>query len=217
MAHDHRTYIPAAGHDWLLPFYDVVTSLMGGASLHRQLVDQACLEAGQRVLEIGCGTGNLTTMVKTLHPAVDVVGLDPDPKALERARRKAEQLGVRVDLDRGFADDLTYPDASYDRVLSALMFHHLDRDGKERSLRQIRRVLKAGGSLHLLDFGATDGHPEGMLARALHRSDHMRDNARDTVLAFMRDAGFAEPSEVGQRRTIFGRVLFYQASNPQPA
>src|SRR5215468_6031634 len=99
MPQAQRSYIPAAGRDWLLPFYDPVSKLMGGESVHRQLIDQAHLQPGQRILEIGCGTGSLTTLVKTLHPAVEVVGLDPDPKALDRARRKAERLRVSIDLD----------------------------------------------------------------------------------------------------------------------
>ncbi len=217
MPQEERTYVPAAGHDWLLPFYDLVTKLMGGPSLHRRLIDQAHLAPGQRILEIGCGTGNLTMLAKTLYPAVEVVGLDPDPKALDRARRKAEERGVRIELDRGFSDELPYPDESYDRVLSALMFHHLDRDVKERSLQQARRVLKSSGSLHLLDFGATDERSHGVLAHVLHRREHLHDNSRDTVLSLMREAGFAEPTEVGQQRTVFGRIFYYHASKPGPA
>lgn len=216
MAQAQRTYVPAAGRDWLLPLYDPVTKLMGGASLHRQLVDQAQLQPGQRVLEIGCGTGNLTTMVKTLHPAVDVVGLDPDSKALDRARQKAERQRVSIGLDRGFSDELPYPDESFDRVLSALMFHHLERDVKERSLHEISRVLKAGGSLHLLDFGGPHDGADGFLAHVLRRSEHLRDNSEDTILALMRDAGLADPTETAQRRTIFGRIVYYHATKAPP-
>jgi len=217
MPQAQRDYIPAAGRDWLLPFYDPVSKLMGGESLHRQLIDQAHLQSGQRILEIGCGTGSLTTLVKTLYPAVEVVGLDPDPKALDRARRKAERLRVSIDLDRGFSDELPYPDESYDRVLSALMFHHLNRDEKKRSLHEIRRVLKSCGSLHLLDFGGTHDHPDGFLAHLLQRSEHLRDNSRDTILTFIREAGFADATEVAQRRTMFGRVFYYRASKPRPS
>jgi hypothetical protein len=56
MAQVQRTYIPAAGHDWLLSFYDPFVKLMGGESAHRQLIDQTRLQPGQRILEIGCGT-----------------------------------------------------------------------------------------------------------------------------------------------------------------
>ncbi|MGH7787028.1 MAG: class I SAM-dependent methyltransferase [Candidatus Binatia bacterium] len=214
MPQTQRSYVPAAGHDWLLPFYDPITKVMGGESLHRQLIDQAQLQPGQRVLEIGCGTGSLTTLVKRLCPAVDVVGLDPDPKALDRARRKAERYRVSIALDRGFSDALHYPDASYDRVLSALMFHHLDRDEKMQSLSEVRRVLKPNGSLHLLDFGGTGDRSDGFLAHLLHRSEHLRDSTGEAVLSLMRAAGFADATEVAQQRTIFGRIACYRAVKP---
>jgi ubiquinone/menaquinone biosynthesis C-methylase UbiE len=211
---EHRTFVPAAGHDWLLPFYDPLTWLMGVESAHRRLIEQADLQPGQRVLEIGCGTGNMTVLAKTLHPATDVVGLDPDPKALDRARRKAEGRGISIELDRGFADDLHHPDASFDRVLSALMFHHLEHDQKAKSLSEVRRVVRPGGSLHLLDFGGGHDGSSGFLARLLHPSESLRENAADTILGMMRDAGFADPVEVGQHWTIFGRVFFYRAAQP---
>lgn len=207
----HRHFLPAAGDDWLLPLYDPITRWMGGEAAHRRLVEQAQLKPGQRALEIGCGTGNLTLLAKKLHPDVEVVGLDPDAKALERARQKAERQRLPIRLERGFADEIGAPGESYDVVLSALMFHHLDRDVKKRTLTEVHRVLRPGGSLHLLDFG--DGHDgtDGFLARLLHRQGHLRDNSTDTVLTFMREAGFSDAAELGQQRTIFGRVFFYRA------
>src|SRR5215475_1104449 len=148
-----RSYLPGMGRDWLLPLYDPITRALGAPSAHRLLADQADLRPGQRVLEIGCGTGNLLLMVKRRHPDATVVGLDPDPEALARARRKAARAGLSVQLDRGFADELPYPDGSVDRVLSAFMFHHLEPADRRSALREVRRVLAPGGSLHLLDFG----------------------------------------------------------------
>jgi ubiquinone/menaquinone biosynthesis C-methylase UbiE len=214
MPETRRTYIPAAGHDWLLPFYDPIARLMGSESAHRHLIDQARLRPGHRVLEIGCGTGSLTTLVKMLHPEIEIVGLDPDPKALARAQRKADRQRVSVELDRGFSDELRYPDGSYDRVFSAFMFHHLKLGEKKRSLHEIRRVLRPGGSLHLLDFGEKH-RSDGFIAHLIHRSGQVRDNSSDTILTLMREVGFADPREVAQERTIFGRVFYYQAS-PAP-
>lgn len=207
-----RSYVPAATYDWLLPFYDVLTRWMGVEAMHRRLLDQAALQPGQRMLEIGCGTGNLTTLAKRLHADVDVVGLDPDPKALARARRKAdrERLGIRFAL--GFADELRDADGTYDRVLSALMLHHLDRDTKERSLREVRRVLAPGGALHVLDFARADGASDGVLTRLLHADHDLRDATTGALLGLLRDAGFVDVAEVGAQSTSFGRVGYYRAS-----
>ncbi|HEY8370520.1 MAG TPA: class I SAM-dependent methyltransferase [Thermodesulfobacteriota bacterium] len=213
MAEPRRRYLPAAGRDWLLPFYDPVVRLTGGDALRRALLDQAVPEPGHRVLDIGCGTGTLVVWIKQRHPEVDVAGLDPDPKALARARRKAERAGVSVRLDRGFADALPYPAAAFDRVFSAFMLHHLEADEKVRALGEVRRVLVPDGVLHLVDFGGPEAHPRGFLARLFHAMHHLEDNFGGRIPALMREAGFAEVEVVDRRTTLFGPIAYYRASS----
>src|SRR5262249_31548305 len=199
------TYIPAATYDWLLPMYDIFGKLFGNEAAHRQLVDQVDIEPAQHVLDIGCGTGNLTLLVKHLHPKAEVVGLDPDPKALARARRKAEERGSAVRFDRGFADELPYAEASFDRGFSAFMLHHLALEVKERKFRDARRVLRSGGAFYALDFAGTSG----IIAHLFHHA-HLGDQYR--IPALMREAGFAEVTELAPRDTILGRVSYWRAS-----
>src|SRR5215203_4823662 len=218
MEEPRKTYLPGMGHDWLLPLYDPLQRLLGFETIHRQLVDQASIQPNHRVIEIGCGTGNLSILIKRLHPQAEVVGLDPDPKALARARRKAEREALSVQLDRAFAEELPYPDASFDRVFSAFMFHHLDPDANEKTLQEARRVLKPSGSLHLLDFGGANVRSDGFIARLHrlhHRSEHLRDNFGGRIPTLMREAGFADPTEVAHRITIVGRLTYYRASAPR--
>lgn len=209
-----RAYLPAAGHDWFLPLYDPFMKLFGGDSTRRALVDQAALVPGHRVLDVGCGTGTLATLVKRLHPEVDVVGLDPDPKALARARRKAERAAVSVRLDRGYSEELSYPDASFDRVFSFFMLHHLESEVKEATLGEVRRVLKPGGSFHLLDFGGPKSGSDGFLAHLVHSSHRLKDNFDDRIVTLMNESGLADAKEVSHRTTLFGPVAYYQASRP---
>lgn len=216
MAEGHdKTYLPGMGHDRLLPVYDPLCRLLGMPKVHRPLVDQAKIRPGQRVLEIGCGTGNLVLLVKRLHRDAEVVGLDPDAKALARARRKAEREALPVELTRGFAQELLYPDASFDRVLSSLMFHHLRPDEKEAMLREVQRVLRPGGSLHLLDFGGEKAPSDGFMARLSHRNELLRDNFGERIPALMREAGLADPTEVDHKvGRVLGRVTYYRAVAP---
>src|SRR5713226_8101057 len=109
-----RTYLPAAGRDSLLPLYDLMTKLMGADRARRGLLDQAQIRHGDRILDIGCGTGSLLIQLKRFYPGTDVVGLDPDPKALARASRKAERAAVSIQFDQGFGDELPYTEASFD-------------------------------------------------------------------------------------------------------
>lgn len=210
MSDTARSYIPAAGRDWLLPFYDPVQRLLGGHKVRRALLDAADLRPGMRVLDVGCGTGSLVVELKRSRPEVEVTGLDPDPLALARARRKLERAGLEARLDEGFADELPYPDASFDRVFSSFMFHHLARDVKEGMLREVRRVLEPGGALHLADFGG-EAHEHGLLARFIHSHDDLADNFAGAIPRLARAAGFAQVREVSSRRTLFSRVTHYEA------
>jgi ubiquinone/menaquinone biosynthesis C-methylase UbiE len=192
---DRRDYIPAAG----------------SPRLHRQLVELADLRAEQRVLEIGCGTGNLTVLAKRRQPDAEVVGLDPDPRALARATGKAAGLGIR--FDRGYSQALPYPDGSFDRVLSALMLHHLEGEARIRTAREALRVLRPGGALYLVDIGGRVSPSDGFAARRQLRSERLRPNLGDAVPQLLLGAGFAECVEltnlVGR---LLGRSTFYRAS-----
>ena len=214
MGDTHRSYIPAAGHDWLLPLYDPLQRWLIREGVKRALVDDANIRPDQRVLDIGCGTGTLTILIQQLHPQAEVVGLDPDPKALAIAKQKSEKAGVAINFVRGFADEIPYPPASFDRVLSSFMFHHLTRDEKLGTLRDVSRVLRPGGSLHLLDFGRPRSPYSSILARLLHRGQHLRDNIEGRIPSLMNESGFAESAEVAHRSTVFGTISCYRAILP---
>jgi ubiquinone/menaquinone biosynthesis C-methylase UbiE len=194
-----RPFVPGMGVEWLLPFYDPFTALLGLDRTREDLLLQARLRPGHRVLDIGCGTGSLAVLTKRQFPDVEVVGVDPDDKALARAERKARRGGVAVEFVRGYSDELDRFAASFDRVFSSFMFHHLQRDEKERTLRAIRQVLKPGGSLHLLDFG---GHAHHRLA----------DNDDRTILGLMTDAGLANATKTAERKVLRSiRMVYYRA------
>jgi ubiquinone/menaquinone biosynthesis C-methylase UbiE len=210
-----RTYLPAAGHDWTLPLYDPLVKLLGGDRARGVLVEQADLRPGYRVLEVGCGTGTLLMAIARAQPAVELTGLDPDAKALARAKRKADAASVPVQLDRGFSDALPYPDAAFDRVFSCFMLHHLgDADEKVRTLREIRRVLTPGGRLHLLDF-VQPASERGGVARWMHASHRLEDNTDTRVLSLMKEAGLTAPTTLrhAQMFCLLG-LGYYRASAP---
>ena len=214
MSHTHGSYVPAAGRHWALPFYDLIAKVMGADGARARLVEQASCGPGDRVLEIGCGTGSLLLMLKRAQPAAEVTGLDPDPAALAVARRKAGRAGVALRLDPGFSERLPYPDGAFDRVVSSLMFHHLSRPVKEQTLREVRRVLGPGGRFHMVDFDGPRDGGHGFLARRLHPDSVLGDNRPERVLELLGAAGLASAAVVGDRAGRLGRVVFYRASAP---
>ena len=72
-----KAYLPAAGHDWALPLYDPLVKLLGGDKARQLLLDQAAGQSIRRVLDIGCGTGTLVTMIKRLDPGLARLRLRP--------------------------------------------------------------------------------------------------------------------------------------------
>jgi len=211
MSESTRTYLPAAGFDWSLPFYDPIVKPLGGDKASRVLLDHAALRPGYRVLDIGCGTGTLAILIKSFHPDVEVVGIDPDPKALARARRKAAKAAVSIQFDQGFGDKLPYPEASFDRVFSSFMFHHLPPDEKGKTLCAVRRVLKPSGRFHMLDFEGPESGSNGVLAHLLHSSKPLKENSESRVLSLMRQSGFADPRKVERRGMLFGYIAYFRA------
>jgi len=198
-----------------LPLYDPFTKLFGVDALRRDLLEQAALQPAYRVLDVGCGTGTFAILIKQEHPTITVIGIDPDPKALARAARKAERAAVSVHFERGFADALPYADATFDRVFSSLMFHHLGMNEKEQSLREIRRVLRPGGRLEFLDLASPNEHAHGFLSRLIHSHAQMKDNLDQRILQLMQAADFSAARKTGERGVLFGTVAFFQATAPK--
>jgi ubiquinone/menaquinone biosynthesis C-methylase UbiE len=212
-------YIPALGHAWLTGLYDpVLRATMREATFKSRLVAQAELRPGHRVLDIGCGTATLTIEIKRSQPEAEVVGLDGDPEVLRRAAAKVAAVGLTIALDHGFSDRLPYPDASFDRVLTSLLLHHLSAETKRRTLAEIHRVLRPGGQVHIADWGkAQDAVMRGafFLIQLLDGFATTADNVKGKIPEFLREAGLVDVRETGRLRTVFGTLSLYRGERPQ--
>ncbi|MBV8485945.1 MAG: class I SAM-dependent methyltransferase [Verrucomicrobia bacterium] len=106
------------------------------------------LQPGARVLDIACGTGNVT--IPLARRGAMVTGLDMAPNLLEEARARAAREGLRIRLDEGFAETLPYPDASFDVLVSmfGIMFSPL----LATVVSEMARVLRPGGRLALANW-----------------------------------------------------------------
>jgi ubiquinone/menaquinone biosynthesis C-methylase UbiE len=93
------------------------------------------------------------------------------------------------------------------------MFHHLSREEKAQTLREIGRVLKADGSLHLLDFGGPESAGHRSRVPGLHSHHRLTDNDKRTILGLLTDAGLTNPTKTRECAVFgrFGRIVYYRA------
>lgn len=211
-----KKFIPALRFKWLTPLYDPFLRWgMREETFKQQLIKQANIQPGQNILDLGCGTGTLTIMIKQVHPDSHVAGLDGDPEVLEIARSKAAKAGVDIALDHGMAYHLPYPENTFDRVVSSLMLHHLDTEDKQRTMAEVYRVLRPGGEFHIVDFGTQSGLYGKLLSPFISRLEQASDNLRGLLPVMLQVAGFTQVEELVRYTTIVGSIASVIARKPR--
>jgi ubiquinone/menaquinone biosynthesis C-methylase UbiE len=155
--------------------YDVLlTALSFGRerALRRGILNRANLKLGERVLDIGCGTGTTAIIAKELVGAEgSVCGIDASLEMIARARRKAFRARVQIDFVQATVETLPFPDGHFDAVLSSMMLHHLPAAVRRQCGLEVRRVLKPGGRVFAVDFTTAPGQ-KGIIAH-FHRHGHI--------------------------------------------
>jgi ubiquinone/menaquinone biosynthesis C-methylase UbiE len=194
-SHTHETDVPTHGHliRWA-PSYDLAVTLLtlGRSRVIRQrTVDLADLRPGESVLEVGCGTGAVARVARArVGPDGQVFGIDPSGEMIAVARRKAARKHVQIDFRVAGIEGLPLPDASVDAALSSLMMHHLPADLKRTGLAEVRRVLKPGGRLVIVDFGKRSGLLSHLALSAIVH--HSSAQSVEDLVPVLEDAGFGD-------------------------
>lgn len=157
-------------------FYDVlvrVLTLGRETALREKMIDLARLKPGETVLDVGCGTGTLAIAAKgRVGSTGKVYGIDASPEMIVRAGKKAGKARAEIEFRNASIEALPFPDAQFDVALSTLMLHHLPRQVRENGLREIRRVLKPGRRVLIVDFGQSE-RPKGLIGRLHHGHGHV--------------------------------------------
>ena len=212
---EKEKYVPALSFDFLTPFYDTAAKWTTREKIFKKkLVGQIEIPTGGRLLDLACGTATLTIALRQKFPAAEIHGLDGDPKILRLARRKASKSGAVINFTEAFSTALPYPDEHFDAVVSSLFFHHLTPENKRTTLAEVRRVLKAGGTLHVADWGK----PANLLMKVASLPVQWLDGAttKDSYQGklpdLMAEAGFADIAQTADFDTFFGTLRLHRAT-----
>ncbi|NOX36342.1 MAG: class I SAM-dependent methyltransferase [Calditrichaeota bacterium] len=216
---ENTQYIPALRYRWLTHLYDPIVGLtIREKRFKKQLLDQAHIAINDRILDVGSGTGTLAIWASEKVPGAKVFGLDADRDILTIARRKSRQRAVPILFVQAFSFPMPFKSNQFDRCLSSLFFHHLTREDKEKTFREIFRVLKPGGELHVADWGK----PVNFLMRLLFYSIQLLDgfkttgdNVKGMLPELMKAVGFQNVVIVDEIPTIFGTMTLYKGKKPE--
>lgn len=211
-------YVPALAYHSLTPLYDrVVAATTRERTVKRALMVQAAIRPEHVVLDLASGTGTLALWIKQSVPGVTVVGVDADPAMIAMAASKLQRAGFAVPFHEGVAHDLPYPAGRFDRVVSSLFFHHLAPADKVRTVREVWRVLKPGGELHVADWGpATTPLMRGLfvVVQLLDGFTNTRDHAAGRLGMIFEEGGFGQVKMRQRFSTPLGTLALYSAAKP---
>jgi ubiquinone/menaquinone biosynthesis C-methylase UbiE len=173
--------------------YDLVTAILFAGrrrQAFRSLATAAEARPGDRILDVGCGTGFFVRLLaETVGPKGEVLGVDAAPEMVAHAAAKSRSI-ANCRFDVGSASALAYPDGSFDVVVSSLTLHHLAAEDQLPAVKEMLRLLRPGGRLLIAEFQAPTGHgwklllgPTGLAAM---------EGAVPRLEAMVAEAGFAE-------------------------
>lgn len=209
-------FVPALAFSALTRWYDpVLSAFLPEARVRRALVERMDLKPGQRVLDVGCGTGTLLVAMHAACPRAEFTGLDIDPAILEIAHRKIAHANAPIVLVQCDATQQAFSGGSFERVVSSLVFHHLSASSHESTLRRMWEILAPRGELHLIDWGP----PRGSLPRAAAIVERLADGWACTADSFrgripdlLRRAGFESVETLQRIETRVGAIEHFRAT-----
>lgn len=208
-------FTPALGYKLLTRYYDfAIQVFMPENKFRSKLMELLDPWDEEEILEFGFGTAQNLLLATQLNNKTSISGLDIDPDVYALAMEKVNAYNTGITLDLYQGGSFPYPDNSFDKVFSSLVFHQLDRDTKLHSLREAYRVMQPGGRLLIGDWGKARSRIMRLaflLVQLLDGFKTTRDNVEGRLPEFIREAGFSEVREVTYINTILGTFSYYTA------
>ena len=189
--------------------YDLGNGLLGrrGTRLRTMLADDLELRPGDRALDVGCGPGRLALVfAKRVGPTGSVDGVDAAEEMVNRASGQARKRGVAASFQVAFAQDLPFPDATFDAVACTLALHHVAEDDQRTAVEEMYRVLKPAGRLLIAEFHKGQGRRHAGPRWLRHSGEDMLDKA----LGLVRASGFIDVASGNTNLGWLGKITAHK-------
>jgi demethylmenaquinone methyltransferase/2-methoxy-6-polyprenyl-1,4-benzoquinol methylase/phosphoethanolamine N-methyltransferase len=216
--HIHTPESPAPTEGRLIrwaSFYDALANILTLgqiARLRQMTVDQALLQPGETLLDVGCGTGGVTLPAKRrIGDKGSTAGIDPSPEMIAVARRKARRAGLEIDFRVGVIESLPFSDGIFDVVTASLMMHHLPKQLQVKGVAEIWRVLKPGGRILIADMIRPSTTPPRWSFTTLSLHHRHAQFAPEDLLQLLQEARFEKAKQLNARFLTIG---FVRAQKP---
>ena len=172
-------------------FYDLTVwlAMLGKErGFRKRLLQLARINDGERILDVGCGTGTLAIAAKQrVGQGGTVYGIDASPEMLARAEKKARRANVEVLFHNGLAEALPFQNSFFDAALSTVMLHHLPAKTRRQCVAEVQRVLKPRGRVLVVDFEGFSDQRRTLLSHFHRPHGHVK---RSDIVALLAEAGF---------------------------
>ena len=174
-----------------------------------KIIDLAEIQENDSVLDFGFGTGTSLIILAQRHPSARLFGFEVDNEIVEIAMSKFKKKNVVVKI---YLENLSIiPTESMDKIISSWVFHHLVNEDKEKSLNELKRILKPNGSLIIGDWGKPQNFLMGILFKILQFIDNLKSPKVDfniNLTEIAQRAGFRISPNCSFRNTLFGTFEF---------
>ena len=184
-------------YDYVQPFVTFGQELKINSAVSVILGEE--LENSSNILDIGCGTGLMTSEIAGQNSSWIVTGIDASFSMIKYAEKK--RSSENCIFQQALGENLPFDESTVDAAVSALFFHHINKNLKKKTLAEIKRILKPGGKVIIADMGipyTALGKITSYLAWKLLRQPEIRENSVGMMTELIKQEGFINYRETGR-------------------